>query len=577
MSIVRAVAGNRTLLDRNRVDETILGDAPAGGASFPATLGAAANTVDASTDGDPAAALQIKAKAKHASAAQANDSESSLAMAAVTVESGNSVSALANSANLPPVLGPPTGPADTSHAGAAATPSTIAARMGELGSSSAVASGSGASALTSGATFPQKFGAAIIPADARLGGDPATAGTSTSGAMPLAARAAQTSPADMPQAGEPASAPQSEVKTKPSNATRMDDAGASSATTSGSSANALQADRIPSFIQDSVGQADGEAHHRVRQLPHRADGAEVAAATTSWTFLGAVPAARSRTDESSAASVVSHVGSATPLSNWKELAVGQDPSAQSASTISATAEQAPQPHEGRLGKDVSSADSLVFGTRLPAPLKHASGSDLLPAPLVKEIPSVASADPLPAPSGTTLQEQAALHSTLPSGSATDLTSNLVDTAGLSAPQTGGGSRVPETTLGDLADRLSHHLIKLAGGDAHELVLQLHPPELGDVTVGVLVNGRDVSAWFVSPQAQVQQAISEAIGQLHTSLDNAGYNLNGTWIGADARSPGQWDGTSSTPQQRRSPATRLSADEASELPTLSPASRISVYV
>src|ERR1700756_5801112 len=119
MSIVRAVAGNRTLLDRNRVDETILGDAPAGGASFPATLGAAANTVDASTDGDPAAALQIKAKAKHASATQANDSESSLAMAAVTAASGNSVSALANSANLPPVLGPPTGPADTSHAGAA--------------------------------------------------------------------------------------------------------------------------------------------------------------------------------------------------------------------------------------------------------------------------------------------------------------------------------------------------------------------------------------------------------------------------------------------------------------------------
>src|ERR1700756_2818178 len=132
MSIVRAVAGNRTLLDRNRVDETILGDAPAGGASFPATLGAAANTVDASTDGDPAAALQIKAKAKHASAAQANDPESSLAMAAVTVESGNSVNALADSANLPPVLGPPTGLADTSHAGAAATPSTIAARMGEL-------------------------------------------------------------------------------------------------------------------------------------------------------------------------------------------------------------------------------------------------------------------------------------------------------------------------------------------------------------------------------------------------------------------------------------------------------------
>src|ERR1700747_2176446 len=157
MSTVRAIAGNRTLVDRNRVHEAILADAPAGGASFPATLGAAANTVDASTDGDSAGALQIKAKAKDAGAMQVNDPESSLAMAANTVESGNSVNALANSANLPPVLGPPTGPANTSYAGAAATPSEIegkakylsAARMGEVGSSSAVASGSGARTPTS--------------------------------------------------------------------------------------------------------------------------------------------------------------------------------------------------------------------------------------------------------------------------------------------------------------------------------------------------------------------------------------------------------------------------------------------
>jgi len=553
MSIVRAAAGNRTPLDRNRVDEANLADASAGGASFPATLGALANPVDASTDGDSAAALQIKAKAKHAGATRANDPESSLAMAAITAESGNSVNALASSANLPPVLGPPTGTANTSLAGAAATPPAIEgrakylspARMGELGSSSAVASGSGVSAPTSGATLSAAF-------------------------------AAETSPADVLQAGEPASTPQSEVRTKPSNATRMDDAGASPGTISGSSANALQRGRIPSLIEGPVGRADGEAHHRVRQLPHRADGAEVAAATIGWTLPGAAPAARSPTDEGSAASVVSYVGSATPLSDWNELAVGQG-LAQSASAVSATAEQAPQPDEGRLGKDVSSVDSLVLGTGLSAPLKHDSGSDLLPAPLVKEILSVATADPLSAPSGATLREQAALHSTLPSGSATDPTSNLADTAGLSAPQTGSSSPVPQTTLGDLADNLSHHLIKLAGGDAHELVLQLHPPELGDVTVGVLVNGRDVSAWFVSPQVQVQQAISEAIGQLHTSLDNAGYSLNGTWIGADARGTGQWDGTSSTPQPRRSPASRLTVDDASELPTLSPASRISVYV
>ena len=64
-------------------------------------------------------------------------------------------------------------------------------------------------------------------------------------------------------------------------------------------------------------------------------------------------------------------------------------------------------------------------------------------------------------------------------------------------------------------------------------MRLHPPELGDLTVRVAVSGRDVSAWFTSPQPQVQSAISAAIGQLQTNLGNAGYNLNGAWVGGDA--------------------------------------------
>jgi flagellar hook-length control protein FliK len=66
-----------------------------------------------------------------------------------------------------------------------------------------------------------------------------------------------------------------------------------------------------------------------------------------------------------------------------------------------------------------------------------------------------------------------------------------------------------------------------------MVMRLRPPELGDVTVRVAVTGRDVAAWFASPQPQVQNAISAALGQLQTSLGDAGYNLSGAWVGGGA--------------------------------------------
>jgi flagellar hook-length control protein FliK len=87
-----------------------------------------------------------------------------------------------------------------------------------------------------------------------------------------------------------------------------------------------------------------------------------------------------------------------------------------------------------------------------------------------------------------------------------------------------------------------------------MVMRLRPPGLGDVTVRVAVNGRDVSAWFASPQPEVQSAISAAIGQLQTTLGDAGYNLNGAWVGADASSARQ-QGASlpPAPPTRASPA------------------------
>lgn len=98
-------------------------------------------------------------------------------------------------------------------------------------------------------------------------------------------------------------------------------------------------------------------------------------------------------------------------------------------------------------------------------------------------------------------------------------------------------------VGTLTDQVAGHLARMVTSGAREMVVQLHPPELGDLTVRVAVSGRDVSAWFASSQPQVQSAISAALGQLQTNLGNAGYNLNGAWVGADASSARQQQGSS----------------------------------
>jgi len=96
---------------------------------------------------------------------------------------------------------------------------------------------------------------------------------------------------------------------------------------------------------------------------------------------------------------------------------------------------------------------------------------------------------------------------------------------------------PPTAIGDVAatvsDQVASHVLRLVSSGAREMVMRLHPPELGEVTVRVAVNGRDVSAWFGSPQLHVQTAIAGGIGQLQADLGNAGYNLNGAWVGAEA--------------------------------------------
>jgi hypothetical protein len=127
----------------------------------------------------------------------------------------------------------------------------------------------------------------------------------------------------------------------------------------------------------------------------------------------------------------------------------------------------------------------------------------------------------------------------------------------------------------LAEQLAHHVMTSIDNGGREVLLQLHPPELGDLTVRVLVSGRDVSAWFASQQIPVQQAINQAIGQLQLDLGNAGYNLSGAWVGADASGSREWEDRSLA--RSRGAADRSSSQGSSAPPTPSAASGVSIYV
>jgi flagellar hook-length control protein FliK len=101
------------------------------------------------------------------------------------------------------------------------------------------------------------------------------------------------------------------------------------------------------------------------------------------------------------------------------------------------------------------------------------------------------------------------------------------------PASGADPAVATAVPDRFTDQVAGQLVRMVSVGPREMVMRLHPPELGELTLRVAISGRDVTAWFASPQPQVQSAISNALDQLQTNLGAAGYNLNGAWVGADA--------------------------------------------
>ena len=126
----------------------------------------------------------------------------------------------------------------------------------------------------------------------------------------------------------------------------------------------------------------------------------------------------------------------------------------------------------------------------------------------------------------------------------------------------------------VASQVASHVMRMVSSGSREMEMRLHPPELGEVTVRVVVNGRDVSAWFGSPQPHVQTAIADGIGQLQAGLGNAGYNLNGAWVGADTSGARQPTGS---PPPARMPVAAGSLDTGMTAASRPSASGLNIYV
>jgi flagellar hook-length control protein FliK len=135
---------------------------------------------------------------------------------------------------------------------------------------------------------------------------------------------------------------------------------------------------------------------------------------------------------------------------------------------------------------------------------------------------------------------------------------------------------PGATLGNA---LAGHVMSLISTGRQEATLQLQPPQLGDMTVRIAVQGRDVSAWFGTAQPQVQAAVTQALGQLRLDLAGAGLNLAGAWVGADASGTQRQAFEGSTGAARRpgfaAPTIEHAASDTADRPNR--ASGVNIYV
>jgi len=220
---------------------------------------------------------------------------------------------------------------------------------------------------------------------------------------------------------------------------------------------------------------------------------------------------------------------------------------------------------------VATANAPASGTasRQPAAAVTDSVSSANASPSTVVLATLATADRDPnqaSPNGTTAAPADVSGTGGQSMAPGVLAANVTPLAtpnGQTAPTTNSPINVvaPDGTNQPLANALGTQILSMVATGRNQVTVHLSPPDLGALTVHVEVQSRDVSAWFASPQPQVQQAVNDALAQLHGSLNGAGLNLSGAWVGADVSGGGNGRPAAAPLPTRRAPAAAARVDAA----------------
>lgn len=120
-------------------------------------------------------------------------------------------------------------------------------------------------------------------------------------------------------------------------------------------------------------------------------------------------------------------------------------------------------------------------------------------------------------------------------------------------------------------QLGQQLVRLSqGGGEQRVELQLHPAELGPLSVSLKMGDQGAQAQFVSAHAQVRQALEQAIPQLREALAEQGISLGETSVGEQRTGDG--DSTPRQPGDMLASAGVDGSDEGSSSTTDSKATR-----
>ncbi|MDH5539329.1 MAG: flagellar hook-length control protein FliK [Rhizobacter sp.] len=130
-------------------------------------------------------------------------------------------------------------------------------------------------------------------------------------------------------------------------------------------------------------------------------------------------------------------------------------------------------------------------------------------------------------------------------------------AGVGAPV--GASLATPTTSPDFRAALGLQVSMLARNGVQSAELQLNPPEMGPVSIQIVLDGRHAQINFGADMAQTRQLIESGMPELASALRDAGLTLTGGGVSqhgggkrGDAESNSAPDGTQGDPEQDLAP-------------------------